>query len=321
MKFLVCIPDHQFYLWQTLVQINNFRKMGIEGKTVYLVSTRGNTISDTLKSLINSRELKSSFYLYNDERPSTKYSSSMRPHTIARFFRQFPEYGMEPFMYLDPDVLFTKPMDFSVFEKDDKWYVSDTRSYIDSRYIRSKGEPIFDKMCEIVGIDKNLVISNDANAGGAQYVMKNVNADYWDKVFWDSENLYHEITKMSNAIVAAEKTSTTLPGESPKKPYHPLQIWCADMWAVLWNGWYCGHEIEIHNDLDFAWASDSMDKWDKKYLFHNAGVPSENGKSFCKITYQVSPFNKEINIDPNNIGIKFVEEIRETQRNFPNLIW
>lgn len=309
MKFIVVLPDHRYYLWQMLVQINNFKRLGIEKDTTYVIGTFNNRITPQLQKFINSKDIEAKIVLYPDRRQLKRYSSSLRPYLLMRFFIDNPSYGDTKFMYLDPDVLFTKQVDFTQFERDFKWYVSDTRSYIDSKYIRSKGEDIFKKMCDIVEINEGIVITRDNNAGGAQYIMNHVDYKFWEKVYFNCESMFTEVKIMS----AAKKL------ENPE--YHELQIWCADMWSLLWNGWYFNHQIEIHPQLDFAWASSTIDKWDSCNIFHNAGVPAENGKDFCKSTYQLSPFNLNFTIAEDNIGIKYVNEIKDTEKNFKDLIY
>ena len=55
--------------------------------------------------------------------------------------------------YLDPDAMFTYPMDFTPFEQHDGcWHGSDTRSYTEARHIRDKGERFFVELGEIPGV-------------------------------------------------------------------------------------------------------------------------------------------------------------------------
>ena len=77
MKTLIATFDHNYYLWQCLVQINNFMKYGYDEDTVYIVST--SNPSPVLKSIMNCPKIKSKFYLYKDERNQHHYPSSLRP--------------------------------------------------------------------------------------------------------------------------------------------------------------------------------------------------------------------------------------------------
>jgi len=282
MKILIATFDHNYYLWQTLVQINNFMKYGYDKDTIYVISS--SNPSPVLKSIMESPKIKSKFFIYNDERQNSRYPSSLRPHILEKFFKEHPEYEQETLFYTDPDVIFTKRLDFTEMEQDDTWYLSDTRSYIDSRYIKSKSEELFKEMCEIVNVSPEEISANDDNAGGAQYLMKGVNAEFWKKCYDDMENLYIHMTET----------------ESKYNPQHPIQSWTSDMWAVFWNGIYFKHNIRLKPELDFSWATDNISRWYDTYIFHNAGIVGASDTHFSKIMYQTSPFNQDIKVSSDN---------------------
>jgi hypothetical protein len=79
-------------------------------------------------------------------------------------------------------MIFTKPVNWNKFLYDDIWYLSNTNSYINYDYIISKGKDIYNKMCEIVEIDSIIPKLMNSNSGGAQYILKNIDAEYWEKV-------------------------------------------------------------------------------------------------------------------------------------------
>jgi hypothetical protein len=197
---------------------------------------------------------------------------------LSKFFYEKKEFcESETFFYIDPDVIFTKKINFNDLLKDDIWHVSDTRSYIDGAYIKSKGVNLFNEMCDIVNISSEIIENNDENAGGAQYIIKNCNYEFWKKVENDSENLYQHMIKTKDIY----------------SPLKPIQAWTSDMWAVLWNALYFNHKVKIHKKLNFSWANEDIKNWKINALFHNAGVTNENN-IFNKIDYQISPFNKDL---------------------------
>lgn len=304
MKYVIAVPDNQYYLWQVLVQINNFRKLGIEQDTIYVFGVLNNRPSDILRSFERSQNIKSKIYLIPDRRTEKAYACSLRSHIMSEFYSKC-NAPKDAIFFTDPDVLFTREPDFSELEKNDTWYVSNTRSYTGTEYIKSKSPELFIKMCEVVGIDPNIIESNDNHSGGAQYIMKNLTPEYWNKSYLDGENLYKLMTRTANQY----------------SPQWPIQKWTADMWAVLWNGWYYGHNIEVTKRLDFAWANHKLDSWDKHEIFHNAGVTVNDGKHFSKIHYQSSPFKKEILGSKESASWKYIEEIKETELNFPELLF
>lgn len=303
MKILIASFDHNYYLWQILVQINNFMKYGYDKDTVYVIAS--SDPSPILKSMMEDKKIKSKFFIYKDERINSVYPSSLRPHILEKFFLEHPKYEQETLFYTDPDVVFTKRLDFAEMEVDDVWYLSDTRSYIDSKYIKSKSEQLFNEMCDIVKVSPEEIIGNDDNAGGAQYLMKGVNAEFWRKAYVDMENLYQHMTKTASIY----------------HPEHPIQSWTADMWAVLWNAIYFGHKVKLHKELDFSWATDNIKRWYDTYIFHNAGIVGASNTHFSKVMYQTSPFNQTINVSDDNCTYKYLQEIKDTERNFSEILF
>jgi hypothetical protein len=305
MKFLIALPDKDYFVWQMLVQSANFHKFGYDKDLIYIIGSVDGELNQNLYKIINSRRLNAKFFVYKDERQGVKYPSTLRPHILSKFFKNNPEYENETFFYTDPDVIFTKYLNFDKFLKDDIWYLSDTRSYLDSKYVKSKSEKLFEEMCNIVGVNPRLVEKNDENTGGAQYIMKNINYEFWDKVYWDSENLYNHMNSTSNIY----------------NPKHPIQSWTADMWAVFYNALYFGNKVKVDKDLDFSWATDNEKRWHETYIFHNAGVLGGDKNRFSKIDYQISPFNKDIPTYKDSATTFYVNEIKYCEKLYPELLF
>jgi hypothetical protein len=140
----------------------------------------------------------------------------------------------------------------------------------------------------------------NSNSGGAQYILKYIDAEYWEKVEKDSEQLYYQITQLNNQKKVDDST------------YHELQIWCADMWAVLWNGWLRGNETKVVPEMDFSWATDPIKRWEETTIFHNAGV-TDIGRYFYKGIYQNQlPYNIEDTFDEQFCSKLYFNEIKET---------
>jgi hypothetical protein len=58
------------------------------------------------------------------------------------------------------------------------------------------------------------------------------------------------------------------------------------MWAIAWNAWMRGYNTNIVPELNFAWATDDISRWDEAYIMHNAGVTQELSKDlFYKAHY------------------------------------
>ncbi len=157
-------------------------------------------------------------------------------------------------------------------------------------------------MSKVVGIDAELILANEEGSGGAQSLLQNIDANYWERVYEDSENLYRKI----NQIIDSNKK---------KDPKHiALQAWTADMWAMLWNLWKRGWKTECPPELEFCWPNHPIEKWQTCSIMHNASITNKNPETFYKGEYMdrfpywdvmdKNPFNKD------RVSYQYVEQIR-----------
>lgn len=310
LRYICVQPRLLYYAWQVEVMINNFIKHGINPNNIdILVAWNPNDLTTSVQENIDAWEKLVShynmvrFFFYQDTREQPiHYISSVRPNILKQHFKNNPQLESEVIFYHDCDIVFTKPPNWNQFLNDNIWYLSDTNSYINYDYIISKGQDIYDKMCSIVGIDPLIPKLMNSNSGGAQYILKNINASFWEKIEKDSEVLYREITELNKLKKEQDPT------------YHPLQIWCADMWAVLWNGWLLGNETKITPEMSFSWAVDPINRWNETTIYHNAGATCACGGMFYKSLYITElPYNIDIEkIDKNKNCYNYVLEIKET---------
>ena len=302
LRFICAQPTSLFYAWQVEVMINNFMEMGINPNNIDIVCWKmNNVIPEEWVKLTNAYSAR--FFFYDDTRATKHYISSIRPNILKQHFIANPELEDEAILYHDCDIVFTKLINWEQFLEDDKWYGSDTRWYIAHSYILGKGQDVMDKMCEIVGIDESVVRDNELNSIGAQYLMKGINAGFWENVEKDCERLYNEITVLNNMK------------KSKEPEYHELQIWCADMWAVLWNGWKMGKETVCHPDLEFAWGTSSESDYDRLNILHNAGVVSSADGLFYKAEFMGRlPYNLNLNIKEGTASKKYYEIIQQVEK-------
>ncbi|WP_223583051.1 hypothetical protein [Sphingobacterium sp. GVS05A] len=223
------------------------------------------------------------FYFYKDTRDNASYPSSIRPHILAKHFEKYPELQQEILFYHDSDILFSRMPEIENCGCSEICYVSDTRNYLDVNYIRSVGsEDLLNEMLSIVGLDKAILEKENHNTGGAQYILKGITKDFWEKVERDSEQLFEKMN-MFNQIKWADEYPHKKGFRSKSKG---IQAWCADMWAVLWNLWYFDKTVQIHPELDFSWPFDAIDDWKRMAIQHYSGNIKEPKKYFKKNTYQ-----------------------------------
>jgi hypothetical protein len=249
LRFVCAQPAIIYYAWQVEVMINNFMKNGINPNNIDIVCSKPDRIvPEEWSKLANKYAAR--FFFYDDFRATKGYVSSIRPNILKQHFLKYPELEKEAIFYHDCDIVFTKPIDWIYQYLDgDEWYGSDTRWYIAHSYIESKGRDVIEQMCKIANIDEQLVKDNETNSIGAQYLMKNINAKYWDDVEQLCEKLFVDITQLNIKKKQADPS------------HHELQIWCADMWAVLWEAWKRGYKTNCEDNLQFGWATSAPSDW------------------------------------------------------------
>lgn len=272
--FMCAQPLISYYAWQLEVMLHNFRQIGIDKHEVHILVAYNKTqdelgkLWDMFKRVESRYSDFAKFFFYEDTRQQPiYYISSIRPNIISQHLYAHDELSNDTIFYHDCDIVFTKYPDFfqNYLADDNNWYVSDTTSYIGHKYIKSKGDEVINMMTSIFGMQENFIAERENQSGGAQYLMKGVDWRFFQKMQYDCERLFRDVTELNNSIKSKDPT------------YHELQIWCSDMWAILWNAWIRGFKTNIIPELDFVWATDNAEKWDEKYIFHNAGV-TENGR-------------------------------------------
>lgn len=278
MVFISTQPDNAYFHWQVEVYMHQFSKFGIQDNCYILFAYPGSEPSEGAKNL---KKIYKNVYWYKDERENRSYIPTIRPHLLAKFFKEYPHLAKN-FLYHDADIIFTKLPDFSLMLNDNISYLSDTVGYIGYKYImdcckRYKAkypeladDDLFLGMCKVVSIDPKLVIANQDNSGGAQLLLKNTNWQFWDECEKTCNKLYKYLCEYEQKYPI---------------PHH-IQKWTAEMWAILWDFWKMGGVTKIHKELDFSWATDTMDQYNSKNIFHLAGVTEETCKErFFKSRY------------------------------------
>lgn len=304
MRYICCQPSNIYYSWQVDTMIYSFINNGINQEQIDIVFSIKSANENSCLYLLD-KYPNVNFYFYPDTRKSIKYISSVRPYTLKKHFYKYPDLYKGTFMYHDCDIALTKPLEIDNYlcGCDQTCYLSDTISYIGHNYILSKGQDVLDLMCSVANIDKELVKQNEANSGGAQYILKNIDYTFWEEVEIDCENLFYEVVKLNTKKVAEDDR------------YHPLQIWCADMWAVLWNLWKRNRKTKIIKELNFTWATEPINKWGENSIFHNAGINNNKDNAFYKANYisKIPPNDLEIN--PTLTSYKYYELVKNILNN------
>ena len=164
-------------------------------------------------------------------------------------------------------------------------------------------------MCDAVNIDKELVVKNEKNSGGAQYLLKNINSDYWNTIETNCVKLYSKLIDYEN-----------------KYPIdHHIQKWTTDMWNVLWELWKRGKQTIVHKELSFCWSTYSYSDVYRHNIFHLAGITGDlKYASFYKGEYNNTNILSQYDLDYfdyacSNATAYYVEWINKVKQDYYNI--
>ena len=313
--FVSAQPDVPYFIWQIKLYVHNFIENGINPNQIHVVL---GMVNGKKEPSIESKELNVlgiNVHHFTDDRVKKHYIPSIKPYLISKWIQSNSSYGKLFFLH-DADIIFRELPRFDRLLSDDIIYLSDTIGYIGYNYImdccnryekqhtNSQKGQLINEMLNVIGVDIETVKHNQENSGGGQYLIKNTNCELWDKIYKDSTNLYDQ-------MLDYQKRFPINPGQ--------IQFWTAEMWALLWNLWLYGHQTKITNELDFSWATDSLEVYNNRPILHMAGVTDDlkNTKFFKGDYINVDPIQKLKEnenhfdyIDSNSSTIKYIENMK-----------
>ncbi|QEL03486.1 hypothetical protein FKG96_22515 [Olivibacter sp. LS-1] len=318
--YLSAQPDEFYFIWQLEIQLLNFSDMGIHPSAIHVLIgyEQKKGLSDEFSAFINENRDKARFFIYPDTRKRRSYPSSIRPNLIRQHYLRIKDLESAIIFYHDSDVIFRTLPDFEQLRRGDTWYVSDTHTYLSVEYIKKYGgDRLLSEMCQVMDIPVSTILKNNKNTGGAQYLLKNVKADFWYTIEEDTENLYYHLSDFNNEKAEEEYLLTGL----RRSEFHGLQAWYADMWAILWRAWSLDITVKTHDELKFCWADDPNVLYESTKILHYSGSAQRgNGKNFSKTDYaNFSPWHdSKLNFSSKEIAshavIKYVHRVRDTQK-------
>lgn len=305
MIYVSCQPDSTRFIWEIQTQHINFENNGVDLSKVYALFGFRESPSNELLNL--KQQLGSNIILIEDTREDLRYSPSIQPHLLKKFFKSFPNFVNERTFYHDSDVLFTYSglPNFNEMNETDYWYVSDCRSYLNYDYIIKTGIDILLDMCEIVGISPIVVRRNNNHTGGCHHFIYGTDYTFWDECERVQTKLF-ELEKKNDFYA----NQWAICSKNSKENHYKFQYWVMGMIAFQWVAWKRGFDTRIHEDLNFEWGS-SYNSYDKSKIFHNAGVLQGNSSLFSKLDYNNKfPYNEDFSrIDKNSNTYFYVKEL------------
>lgn len=292
--FMCAQPSDLYYVWQVNLWLESLQEQGYSDKAeviIYHDPRRGEPHKEWFNLFERYPEAK--FFIYDDTDKCYNlfgiYVSILRPYVLKKHFKKFPELKDKAIFYCDCDIILTGKLDIEKYLSDEINYLSDTKDYINYDYLNSIGSlahvkedkweefqkrDIIAELAVISGTTKEVLIERKETAGGAQYLLKNVDAFFWERVFETTLGIRLQLMEANQYYM---KGAT-----AQEKENNGYQSWCADMWGVLHMLWALGAETKIVPELNFCHATTILSDMKDSVIIHNAGITS-SGKIRARI--------------------------------------
>jgi len=320
-------PRTPYYFWMLEALINQNRLIGMDMSKFHIVlafSPDKNDMTNNPDVVEMYQRLERAnpdvgFFYYQDTRNPITYLPSIVPMLLKQHLYHNRWLEKEALFLTDPDQLWITKPDYSDLERGEISYTSDSRGFVNHSYLTYGPRPkhIIEDLENLVGLRPGTILEQNGNSGGSHYLVKSVPWGYFEKVEQDSDKIYKYLLDYNakyDKEWGPEKINGWVAGVSG------IQAWAASMWALLYNLWYYGKETRITKRLDFCWGSDTIERWNTREIFHNAGVVSATAQShnlFYKAEYTTRLPYKDIFEKTYNEGYatsKYVEILRRTAK-------
>jgi len=276
LKFICAQPDDLYFVWQVHLWLESLKKLGHSDKAIVVVFIPNFREPNNEWQKIIDLYPEAEFAFYRDDENTVSellgiYIPVLRPYTLMRYFQDHPEMKEKAWLYCDCDVVFTEKFNIDDYIDDDVHYLSDTNSYINASYFDSKEKDvllhkleeykqrdILQETTAICNINREIAEHYNLHSGGAQYLLKNIDAEFWKHVMEDCISIRKHLMQVNGEFFESEDRG--------------FQSWCADMWSVLFNLWRVEGVTKVIPEMEFSWASDSIEKVERLGIFHNAGM-------------------------------------------------
>jgi len=284
MNYITAFPSLERFLWEAKTYIYSLEKLNVSKDNIFIITTNDNM--DVVNKLVG---LGVHVFSYDDSRNDKSYIPSLKPFLFWRFLKDNPLMQDEIFFYHDSDVIFLKEFTSYITEPELGYiYGSDCNGYMNLDYMITctNSDKVFDTIIKIVGLSyTDLDILNDSSIG-AQYVIPQPTIELFEKIYYDSNKIYHAVDKIDTNF----------------------QKWVAEMYATLWNFVYFGYSPLVSNELDFAWSTD--EKYNNQKILHNAGIVDDK-ELFFKGKYLSQPKIDDLNQSTGKVSDIYVSFVKK----------
>lgn len=291
--YIVSVVTNEIrYIWETCIYLKSLRDINLSKYANILVYVEKDAfISQDWKELSNEFP-EAGFNFYSDSNNINRICQSFRYGPLYRFYvlqqhwKAYPELSNKTIFYTDTDLVFTNNFNISELIQDDTCYLSWTGSkdrkdnYIWTLYLNSKVNSIIPNRLEeynkldivarlayISGTSKENIVSNDSNTGGAQYLLKNIQGQFWTDCFNTCCEIKMYLSGLNQVYFKGNN--------SEERENNGFQSFCSDMWALYYTLLKYNKQIRTPIELDFAWSTDRIERLDEVGILHNAGITSE----------------------------------------------
>lgn len=340
LKIITVQPSDLYFSWSNRVFLHNLRKYGLSEKAEILIFIpHGRSEVDySWKELWNDYP-ETKFFVYHDEDNLTgtqikdyNYIPLLRPYTLIKHFKAYPELSECTIYYTDADTCFTQYPSFLFGDmiQDDINYYSfcgnretgynyQNVTYLDSKVTdvlpekleEYKKIDVVQGMLDIFGLKREFAEENNMKFGGCQYLFKGITSDFWQAIYSGCIYLKRYLGSVNRLYFASEDKG--------------FQSWCSDLWSIQFNLWRLGMKCDTVPILDFAWATDPIEKWEKHIIYHDAGAGHgsiayiEGSEQFLffkrkqsYINNENTPFDEDLSfVSPHYCSYNYVREIEQ----------
>lgn len=275
--------------WEVKVAIYGLLKAGIlKEDIVILFSKHEESVVSEIKNIgVN-------VHIYSDDRYDFEYIPSLKPYLMYRYLEEDVSRENETYFFMDSDVIVKEQPETDSHLRG-VWYGSDCGGYLNYDYIVQcdNGFNILKDMSEIVGVSIEDIKSMNNDSIGAQYIISKPSSEYFKKVYEDSIKLWKYV----------------------KNKDTNLQKWTVEMWATLWNMPLFDVMPRAKKEMEFTWATDSIEKWNKNKIYHNAGITQDMKDMFFKGDYiNKDPFNEDFShVNKDKASYEYTKLITEAK--------
>jgi hypothetical protein len=289
-KLILAQPSTLRFQWELEVLLTNIRQF--TDMEVVLLFSKPHEYNPLVPRYLVDKYPGVRAFVYDDNRSDKSYIPSIRPYLWWQYLKADPEREQETYFYIDSDIIFREWIDFATLDfGPKKWIGSDCNNYINYDYLRQveNGPAIIQRMAQYCNITPQQMIGV---AGlGAHLIINQPSAEMWRLAYLRSNTIWHYFDGVKSNI----------------------QKWTAEMWAQLWTMVEFGITTETPKELDFAFSTDPIEKWDRIKILHNSGVMEAGKGMFFKGGYQDKvPFGENFDwVDITKCSRKYVDAIEK----------